>query len=198
MVDRFQDAVRSPAKSQSHGSSQAVGTPMLSSSTSASQAARNEALTRELQQLKRINGVIHKVNEMILKSQADVHQLNKTTVSTQHLLNYWVKVLSQANYNHNFIQEIDNQAAIDADNGIDNSEKTSEEIADGLRKKTRKEKELQQILQSLESENAEMEQQVEIREKREKELLEQKLAQDANRKRQFGLVRKPPQKRQAR
>lgn len=184
MSNRLQARTISPTKANSRSGAVQSTTEAPSSGDS----TRNEALLRELQQLQLINGVVSNLNKMIQHTKANMTQLNESTGITQHLLDKWIRILNQATYNQELIDDINKQSLVDEDNGVEEDLKSSDDIEADLHDKLEREQVLIEQLEALEQANLEMEQQLAAKDKRDKEILEQKQSQDYNRKRQLGLT----------
>lgn len=108
-----------------------------------SDSSRNEQLLRELQQLQQINSVVANVNHMLHHTKANINTLNESTGITQHLLDKWVRILNQTNYNQQLIQEMNQQKVLDEELGVDSDEETD------IDEKLQREKELIAQIEAL-------------------------------------------------
>ncbi|KAI3405492.2 hypothetical protein KGF56_001510 [Candida oxycetoniae] len=64
---------------------------------------RETALEKELQHLTRINSTLCLLHDSIFKISQDMDKLNKATSNTMEMMSKWTKIIQQANFTHEMI-----------------------------------------------------------------------------------------------
>lgn len=134
---------------------------------------RSEALSSELQQLKKFNSSVSHIASAIATSTSNIHTMISTTESTNKLLDLWIKILSQTGYT----AEI-----------LNNSSWTGKEN-DELEKQQKRFDELNRVYNE-EKQRRELLKQAELKKKAQAEK-RQKEKDELLKRRVYGGVRKP-------
>lgn len=66
---------------------------------------RQLALERELSQLSKINDTVSNLIDAIKTTSSNIQQTNRATQNTKTLLNQWIRILSQANFTNEIIND---------------------------------------------------------------------------------------------
>lgn len=104
--------------------------------------SRQEALDKELQQLKQINHIVGDIITSVRTTHENLGTTNESMENTNKLVDQWIRILSQADYTKEMLLNLDWQGDDDINQKIDD--------------KLEKEKELQQVIDNLVRENTQL------------------------------------------
>ncbi|KAF4307195.1 DASH complex subunit duo1 [Botryosphaeria dothidea] len=85
--------------------------PQRAESRYTTEEARDEALRRELEQVRGVNKVIEDVIESLEKAKSNMHTVNRTVNSASTLLQTWTRILSTTEHNQRLILDPNWQGA---------------------------------------------------------------------------------------